>query len=76
MAVEAVTYIFSVRHVFDDAVFLTELLYLKTAKVLCRCSVNGIKIAVLFLEIIDFFINMLQNLQCKLSILYQGFLII
>ena len=76
MAVKAVRNIFPVRNTFDNAILGTELLHLKTAETLCRCSVDGIEIAILFFKFIDPFINILQHLQCKCPVLYQGFPII
>ena len=70
MAVEAVAYILSVRYIFNNAVFFTELLYLQAAKVLCRCCIDGIEIAVFFFKLIDLFIDMLQYFQCKLTVFY------
>ena len=68
MAVEAVADIRSVGNVLNDAIFLTELLNLKTAKAFCRCSVDRIKVSILFLVLIDLFIDIFQYIQCKLSV--------
>ena len=76
VAVEAVAYIRTIRYTFDDPVHLTELFYLKTAETLCRCSVDCIKITVLFLELVYFFINIFENFQGKLAIFCNGFAII
>ena len=53
MAVEAVAHIGSVGNIFDDAVHFPELLHLEAAEALCRGSVDGVKPAVCFLELID-----------------------
>jgi len=76
MAVEAVAYIRTVGDALHNAVHLAELLYLKTAEALCRCSVNRVKIAVLFLKLVDFIVDIAKNLQRKLSVLCNGFSII
>ena len=76
MAVEAVAYVWSVRDAFNNAVHLTELLYLKSAEAFCRSSVNGVQISVLFFKLIYFVVNIFQNLQRKLSVLTDGFAVI
>ena len=53
MAMEGVGHILSVRNILHYTVFLTELLYLKTAQALCRSPLYGIEMAVLLLELID-----------------------
>ena len=70
MAVERVADIFPVGNALDNTVFITELLNLQTAEVFCGCAVNGIQIAVLFLEFIDLGVDMLHNLQGKLSVFH------
>ena len=72
MTVEAVAYIRSVGNIFNDSVFFTELLNLKTAKTLCRCYVDRIEISILFYVSENGFINMFQNLQGKLTVLTNG----
>ena len=76
MAVEAVADIRSVGDIFNDAIFLTELLNLKTAKAFCRCSVDRIKISILFLVLIDLLIDILQYIQSKLSVFTDRFTVI
>ena len=75
MTMEAVAHILPVRHIFNDAVLFTELLYLKAAEIFRRSRINGIQIAILFLKFLNLFIDMLQNLQRKLSIFYQRLLL-
>ena len=76
MTVETVAYIRTVGNAFYDTIFLTELLHLKSAKTLCRCSVNCIKVTVLLFKLIDFLIDIFQNFQSKLAILGNGLAII
>ena len=76
MTMEAVAHILPVRHIFNDAVLFTELLYLKAAEIFRRSRINGIQIAILFLKFLNLFIDMLQNLQRKLSIFYQRLFVI
>ena len=51
MAVEGIGYIRTVRHVFNDAVQVAELLNLQAAETFGGRSVNGIEIAVFFFEL-------------------------
>ena len=76
MTVETVADIFSVGYIFYNPVFFPELLYLHTAEVFRRCSVDGIQMPVLFLELIDPLINIFQSLQGKFPVLCDGFLIV
>ena len=76
MAVEAVADIFSVGYALNNTILFTELLYLQAAKVLCRCCIDGIEIAVFFFKLIDLLIDMLQYFHSKGPILYQGFAVV
>ena len=71
MAMEAVADIFSVGYTLDNTVFFTELLDLKTAQILRRGSVDGIQIAVLFLVLGNFLVDMLQNFYRKCTVFHQ-----
>ena len=63
MAVEAVAHIGTVGNILNDAVHFPELLHLETAETLCRGSVDGVKPAVCFLELIDLFVDIFQNFE-------------
>ena len=76
MAVETVAHIWSVRNTLNDSVHLTELFYLKAAETLCRCSVDCIKITVLFLILVYLVIDISQNFQSKLTIFCDRFAIV
>src|SRR5699024_3014286 len=69
MAMETVAHVWTVRHAFHNAVHLPELLYLPSAQTFCRSAVNGIQIAVLFLILLHFSVDILESLQSKLSVL-------
>ena len=76
MAMEAVAHIRSVRNALNDSIHLTELLYLKAAETLCRCSVDRIKITIFLLVLIYLVIDIFQDLQSKRPILGNGFAIV
>ena len=69
MAVEGIGHIFPVRNILYNAVFLAKLFNLQPAQALCRCSVNCIEMAVLFLEFIDLLVDVCQYLKGKLTVL-------
>ena len=68
---EAVRYVRSVRYIFDDSIFLTELLNLCAAKRFCWCTVDCIQPTVFLLEISNLLIDVLQCLKSKSTVLYQ-----
>ena len=72
MAVEAVAHIGTVGNILDDAVHFSELLHLETAETLCRGSVDGVKPAVCFLELIDLFVDIFQNFEGESAVLGDG----
>ena len=76
MAVETIAHIRSVRYAPHNAKHFSELLYLQSTKALCRRSVNGIQNLIFFLIHIDLLIDILQNLQRKLSVFGDGLSII
>ena len=71
MAVEAVADIRSVRYAFDDTVLLSKLSNLQSAEVLSRCSIDGIEIAIFFLELIHALVDMFHDLQCKSTVFHK-----
>ena len=62
MTMEAVAYIRTVRYILNNTVFFAELLYLQTAKALCRRTINCIKPSVLPLKLCHFIVDMLKYL--------------
>ena len=69
MAVEGIRHILPVRNILHNAVFLAELLYLKTAQALCRSPVYGIEMAVLLLELIDLLVYICQHFKSEFTVL-------
>ena len=76
VAVETIAHILSVGNIFNDSIFLSELLYLQTAKVLCRCRIDRIQISIRLLKLIDSVVDVLQYFQSKLTVFYKGFSIV
>ena len=64
MAVEAVADVWTVGYILHDAVFLAELLDLKSAQALCRCAVDRIEDAVLFLKLGNLVVDIFQHIEC------------
>ena len=67
VAVETVAHIRAVRNVADDAVLFAELLYLQAAQGFCRCAVDRIEDAVLFLKLGNLVVDIFQRIECELS---------
>ena len=76
MTVKAVAYIFAVGDILDNSVFCAELLYLKSAKALRGRAVERIEPAVRLLELADLFVDVFHNLNRKLSVLGNRFLVV
>lgn len=73
MAVEAVADIFSVGNIFDDAVYLAELLYLQATEVLSGGAVDCVEVLVLLLEIENALVDVFHDLQREFSALCDAF---
>ena len=73
MAVEAVADVWTVGYILHDAVFLAELLDLKSAQALCRCAVDRIQPAVFFFEFRNFLVDIFQYFQSKLTVFGDRF---
>ena len=76
MTVEGVAHIRAVRYIFDNAVFLTELLNLQTTQAFSRGSVDCVQPTVLILELRNLLVDMLHNFQGKLSVLCNGLAVV
>ena len=76
MAVETVAHIRAVRNVADDAVLFAELLYLQAAQGFCRCAVDRIEDAVLFLKLGNLVVDIFQRVKCELSVLNKRFSVV
>ena len=76
MAVEGIRHILSVGNALDNAVLIAELFHLQSAKVLCRSTINCVKVAVLLLELIHTLIDIFHYLQGKLTVLNQRFAVV
>ena len=52
----------------NNAIFLTELLNLQSAKIFSRCTIYSVHITVFFFELSNFLVNVFHNLNCKCSV--------
>jgi len=76
MTVKSIADILSVRDIFHNSIFPSELFYLQTAEIFRRRRIDRIEISILFFELIDPFIDMFQHFDGKLTVLHQRFFII